>query len=154
MQTRAVVLPFNLSERDIWPGCREIELQGELDLAVSEQLRVALGRATAECRHVLLDLGACEFVDSSGLSALVHGQRELSRKGRQLLLYGAHGQVRRMLALIGLGERGLLAVDSKDGAEALVDLDGGLTLEAGSFRVSVDAGDPTVRSIGSGTWAG
>lgn len=149
------MLPFNLSERDIWPGCREIELQGELDLAVSERLRVALGRATAECRHVLLDLGACEFVDSSGLSALVHGQRELSRKGRQLLLYGVHGQVRRMLTLIGLGESGLLAAESKDGAQAaLAHLDDGLTLEAGGFRVSVDAGEPAVRSIGSGTWSG
>jgi anti-anti-sigma factor len=147
------VLPFDLSERDIWPGCREIELRGELDLAVSERLRLALGRATAECRHVLLDLGACEFVDSSGLSALVHGQRELSRKGRQLLLYGVHGQVRRMLTLIGLGESGLLVAESKDGAEARVHLDGGLTLDAGSFRVRVDAGGPASRSIGSGTWS-
>jgi anti-sigma B factor antagonist len=109
MQTRAAVLPFNLSERDVWPGCREIELQGELDLTVSERLQVALGQATAEGRHVLLDLGACEFVDSSGLFALVHAQRELSRQGRQLLLYGAQGQVRRVLALIGLGESGVLA---------------------------------------------
>jgi anti-sigma B factor antagonist len=112
IRSQASVLPFKLSERDIWPGCREIEVQGELDLAVSDRLRAALGRATAERRHVLVDLEACEFVDSGGLSALVDGQRALARQGRQLLLYGVHGQVRRMLTLTGLGESGLLAAGS------------------------------------------
>jgi anti-anti-sigma factor len=168
------MLPFNLSESDIWPGCREIEVQGELDLAISDRLRAALGRATAEGRHVLLDFGACEFVDSSGLAVLVQAQRELGRQGRQLLLYGVRGQVRRMLALTGLGESGLLVAENRDRALArsvpsdhgsvavedggtaseLVQLDGDLTLEAGGFRVSVDGGDRASHSSGSGTWAG
>lgn len=31
----ALVVPFKLSENEIWPDCREIEIRGELDLAIS-----------------------------------------------------------------------------------------------------------------------
>jgi anti-sigma B factor antagonist len=93
---------FALSEQTIWPGCLEINVAGELDLAVAEELRAALDRAMEKRLHVLVDLSACEFIDVSGVEALLQGHERLAAHGLQLLLYGVGGQVRRMLAVTGL----------------------------------------------------
>jgi anti-anti-sigma factor len=106
---------FKLVESDVWPGCRQIEEEGELDLAVSARLHAALARAEDECRHVLLDLGHCELIDASGLAVLVAGSAGLSRRGRQLLLLDVHGQVRRLLALTGLAGEQLRIGPNPDG---------------------------------------
>src|SRR4051812_22029098 len=106
-RAREGVRPFKLRERRIWPGCIEIEIEGELDLAVSARLRSALDAAASTPCHVLLGLGACEFIDSSGLAILAAASRAFPARDRQLLLYGVHGQVRRLLSLTGLTENGL-----------------------------------------------
>jgi anti-anti-sigma factor len=93
---------FELSRRNFWPGCEEIDVAGELDLAVSDELRAALEHAVGERLHVLVDLSACEFIDLSGVEALVFANERLKARGRKLLLYGVGGQVRRMLAVTGL----------------------------------------------------
>lgn len=93
---------FALAERNIWPGCQEIDVAGELDRAVCEALGSALERAAAERQHVLLDLSNCEFIDGAGVATLVQGHERLSAGGCQLLLFGARGQVRRMLSVTGL----------------------------------------------------
>jgi anti-sigma B factor antagonist len=100
---------FALSEKDIWPGCREIEVEGELDLAVSDRLKAAIQRATKERHHVLVNLSRCEFIDASALTVLVQGHQGLREHGRQLLLYGVQGQVRRLLSITGVTETGLMA---------------------------------------------
>jgi anti-anti-sigma factor len=110
------MVAFRLAEKDIWPGCREIEVEGELDLAVSDRLRSALARATAERHHVLLDLSGCQFVDASVLAVLVQAHRRLRQHDRQLLLCGVRGQVRRLLALTAMAETGLLVTTAAPSA--------------------------------------
>jgi anti-anti-sigma factor len=140
-QTRNRVRPFKLSERRIWPGCIEIEVEGELDLAVSDRLRKALDAGGESPCHVLVGLGACDFIDSSGLAVLVAASRAFAGRGRQLLLYGVHGQVRRMLTVTGLTENGLrvAAGDASappPNAEAIPDRDFSVTLaNGGSARL-------------------
>jgi anti-sigma B factor antagonist len=102
---------FKLTERDIWPGCREIKVEGELDLAVSEELRSTLDRAADEGLDVLVDLAECDFIDVSGVTVLVRADDRLAAAGRQLLLCGVRGQVRRVLWVTGLD-------GTKDGAAA------------------------------------
>jgi anti-anti-sigma factor len=109
--------PFRLTKQQIWPGCIEIEVEGELDFDVSDQLRAALDAAQEDApRHVLLGLAGCSFIDSSGLAVLVAAGRALAEHDRQLLLYGLHGQVRRLLEVTGLTEHeplvSLTAVDA------------------------------------------
>jgi len=110
---------FALTEKDIWPGCREIHVEGELDLAVSEHLQAALERAAEERHHVLVDLSRCDFIDASALTVLVHGHRNLRQHGHQLLLYGVQGQVRRLLSITGVTETGLMATTAAPDAPAL-----------------------------------
>jgi anti-sigma B factor antagonist len=100
---------FALSEKDIWPGCRELEIEGELDLSVSERLRAAIERAREERHHLLVNLSRCDFIDASALTVLVEGHQGLKEHGRQLLLYGVQGQVRRLFSITGVTETGLMA---------------------------------------------
>jgi anti-anti-sigma factor len=116
---RTAMTAFALIERDIWPGCREMHIEGELDLAVSERLRAALERATEERHHVLVDLSRCDFIDTVALAVLVHGHRHLREHGHQLLLYGVQGQVRRLLSVASLTETGLMATTAGPGALGL-----------------------------------
>lgn len=106
---------FRLAEKDAWPGCREIAVEGELDLAVSDRLRAAIARASDEQRHVLLDLSGCDFIDASGLAVLIGGHWCLRERGCQLLLHAARGQVRRLLSLTGVTESGLMATTAAPG---------------------------------------
>jgi anti-anti-sigma factor len=99
---KPTVAAFRLTERDIWPGCREVKVEGELDLAVSDELRSALDRAVIDGLDVLIDLAACDFIDVSGVTVLVQGDEDLTGRGRHLLLSGVQGQIRRVLRLTGL----------------------------------------------------
>jgi anti-anti-sigma factor len=110
---------FKLSETDIWPGCLEIAVEGELDLAVSAELETALDRAVSAHSHVLVDLEACDLLDACCLSVLVRADQELRRRGLQLLLYGVHGQVRRLFALTEVAEAGLVITEAKGEAQVL-----------------------------------
>lgn len=95
------MVPFKLSENEIWLGCREIAIEGELDLAVSGELEAALGRAVERSQDVLVDLSACAFIDVSGLEVLLRGAQRLRAPGRELLLSGAQDQVERLLSVTG-----------------------------------------------------
>ncbi|HEX6229884.1 MAG TPA: STAS domain-containing protein [Solirubrobacterales bacterium] len=116
-QRIATVRPFKLSERDLRPGCQEIEVQGELDLAVSDQLRDSLDRAAEDHGEILIDLEDCEFIDSTGIAAIVRADQEMSERGGRLALFAPSGQVLRLLSLIGLTNGGLV-FDSLDEALA------------------------------------
>lgn len=99
---------FNLIERDLRPGCREIQVEGELDLAVAEQLAEALTRAKSECRHLLIGLEDCEFIDSTGIAAIVHAHNEFAERGGRIAVYSPRSQVRRVLAVTGLTSNGMV----------------------------------------------
>jgi anti-sigma B factor antagonist len=99
---------FNLTERDLRPGCREIHVDGELDLAVAEQLEEALERALTECRQVLIDLEGCGFIDSTGIAAIVHAHKQANLQGGKVALYAPSDQVLRVLSMTGLTNNGLV----------------------------------------------
>lgn len=78
-----------------------VRLHGELDLAYAAPVRAALlGVAGAE---VVVDLSGLNFIDASGLSALLAARREMAEQGRRLVLAGPSPQVRRVFELTGLG---------------------------------------------------
>src|ERR1700750_695063 len=59
---------FNISERDLQPGRRDIQVEGELDLAVVGRLDEVLAAAIEQCSQVLVGLERCAFIDSSGIA--------------------------------------------------------------------------------------
>jgi anti-anti-sigma factor len=83
-----------------------VALRGEHDISTSEAVRVALAPL---CGRVLVDLSACDFIDSTIISVLLKKTGELSREGDELeLLVTADSIVSRALAIIGV--QGLVAV--------------------------------------------
>ena len=99
---------FRLTERELQPGCHVIEVEGELDLAVAGQLQEALDRAAAEHERILIGLGACEFIDSTGIATILRTYNQMSEEGHRLALYGASKQVDRILSITGLTSNGLV----------------------------------------------
>jgi anti-anti-sigma factor len=95
-----------------------IELDGELDLAVIGDFEESLERARGY-RLVLIDLSGCEFLDSTGIAAVVRAHRDLAAEGCTLATFGAEHQVLRVLSLTGLTENGLVFEDAEQALEAL-----------------------------------
>src|SRR6476469_362763 len=60
---------FALTETKIESGCREIAVRGELDLAVCDRLQQAI--AAGQEGQVLIDLGACQFIDSTAIAVIL-----------------------------------------------------------------------------------
>jgi anti-sigma B factor antagonist len=109
---------FKLIERDLRPGCREIQVQGELDLAVAEQLADGLSRAGAECQHLLIGLESCEFIDSTGIAAIVHAYNEFAEKGGRVAVYAPAAQVLRVLSVTGLTSNGMVFESAEEALSA------------------------------------
>ena len=101
------IQPFGLSVGELRPGCLKIEVQGELDLAVTDQLTDALAGTDEYC-EVLLDLAQCDFVDSTGVAAILRAERLVALEGRRIVVVGARGQVLRVLTVMGLTDHGLV----------------------------------------------
>jgi anti-sigma B factor antagonist len=105
------------SEVDLDAECRELRVEGELDLSVADQLQRRLEAAAVEDVEVLICLERCDFIDSTGIAAIVMAHKLLASRGRRLLVCNPLGQVSRVLALTGLNDAGLVH-DSTDAALA------------------------------------
>ena len=110
---------FKLVEWDLRPGCREILVEGELDLAVVDQLTDGLTRAGAECRHLLIGLQSCGFIDSTGIAAIVHAHNEFAERGGRVAVYAPTDQVLRVLSVTGLTSNGLVFENAEEAFSAL-----------------------------------
>jgi anti-anti-sigma factor len=111
------VRPFRISEVDLDPECREVRVEGELDLSVADQFQKRLDAAAMEDLEVLVCLDQCDFIDSTGIAAIVWAHKLMASKGRRLLVCNPSGQVSRILAVTGLSDNGLV-YDGTDAALA------------------------------------
>ena len=78
-------------------------VRGEVDLASAPKLAAAMTELIDRgYSHVAVDLGAVEFIDSSGLGVLVGSLRRLREQDGDLVLRAASPAVARILELTGL----------------------------------------------------
>jgi anti-sigma B factor antagonist len=82
-------------------GLAVVVLRGELDVAEAAKAAAALV-VVASGHDIIVDLEGLEFIDSSGLAALVRARQQARRAGFDLLLAAPQQQVRRMLAITRL----------------------------------------------------
>jgi len=71
-----------------------------LDAGNVKEFRDAIQPLTAEREIVLLDMSALNFVDSSGLGALLSCLRTMNGKGGQLRLFGMSKPVKALFELV------------------------------------------------------
>jgi anti-sigma B factor antagonist len=92
------VTPFSA---EVVPGT--VRVSGEVDLATAPALRAAIGRLLdTGTRSASIDLAGVTFLDSSGLHALVDGERACRAAGVPMVLSGTPTAVLRVLELAGL----------------------------------------------------
>jgi anti-sigma B factor antagonist len=84
-------------------GRQVFELIGSLDIATSPTVRAALSSASEQGDHKLIvDLTKVDFLDSTGLGALIGGQRRAKEFDGEVRLVAKEGQILRLLRITGL----------------------------------------------------
>lgn len=79
------------------------ELKGSLDIATSPTVRAALLDAAERGQHrIVVDLSALDFIDSTGLGALIGSQRRAKENSGEVRLVAREGQILRLLRITGL----------------------------------------------------
>ncbi len=80
-----------------------VVLQGDFDALGARAVRPLFEELAAqESGDVLIDFRAVEFIDSSGVGALVFLHKRLVANNRRLQIAGAEGQPRELLELLRL----------------------------------------------------
>ena len=79
------------------------KLRGSLDLATSPTVRAALLDATQKGKqNIVIDLTQLEFLDSTGLGALIGAHRRATEHQGSFKLIVAEGSIARLLTITGL----------------------------------------------------
>ncbi|MFL5872663.1 MAG: STAS domain-containing protein [Solirubrobacterales bacterium] len=104
---------FELTETEAGDGCREIHVEGELDLAVCDRLQEAIG---SKDDRILIDLEECRFIDSSAIAVIL---RAYSCDGSRIVVHSPGGQVLRVLEITGLTGNGLVFGNREQALRAL-----------------------------------
>jgi anti-anti-sigma factor len=96
--------PFEIRQRQDPGGYLRLILVGELDLASVPMFTTALRQLRLESEHVRLDLSELEFIDSTGVSALVVGLRDARQDDWDLEVDPrVSSQVDRVISVSGIG---------------------------------------------------
>lgn len=82
-------------------GITVAELDGEIDIATAEKAFIRIMTAAAESCAVV-DLSAVEFIDASGVNALVRALRAATRAQHHLFLACPPRQLSRILDVLSL----------------------------------------------------
>jgi anti-sigma B factor antagonist len=86
-------------------GTVVLRLIGELDIASAPRLEAAFGAAVPLAGRVTLDLSGVEFIDSSGLRALLAVAGRATEQQRELTIRRPSLEVQRILELSGIDGR-------------------------------------------------
>jgi anti-sigma B factor antagonist len=101
MQEGAPMVSMSLSSREC-DGRAVVALRGELDVADAASVARALIAVAARAPALIVELAGLEFIDSSGLAALVLARKQARQAGGDLLLAAPQDQVLHVLAVTRL----------------------------------------------------
>jgi anti-sigma B factor antagonist len=79
-----------------------VRLSGEVDLSWSAEVRRAILDALGKSSNVAVHLGEVEYIDSSGIAALVEGFQNARGKGQRFVLLAVSPAVLAVLKLARL----------------------------------------------------
>ena len=84
-----------------------VRVQGEVDISTAYDLQLAFDELVVDgVGPVVVDLSDVDFMDSSGMTALVRARTDLGRQGRRMsIACPATGHVHRLFEIVELVER-------------------------------------------------
>ena len=83
-------------------GGTVVRVAGELDLSTHDRLGDELTAIAAGGGAIVVDLSACDFIDSSGIRALLIGRQAAEDNGGTVVLAAPKPQVVRILDVTGV----------------------------------------------------
>ena len=83
-----------------------VRVRGEVDISTAYDLQVAFDALIAAgVGPVVVDLSDLDFIDSSGMTALVRARTDLALQGRRMSVACPPGHVHRLFEIVELVER-------------------------------------------------
>jgi anti-sigma B factor antagonist len=102
-QTEIHVQPFHLESITAGADCAVLRVSGEIDVYTAPQLREHVIKLLANgARHITADLREVDFLDSTGLGALVGSFKRLREQDGSLTLVTAADRILTIFRLTGL----------------------------------------------------
>lgn len=96
---------ITISNRELSNGWVAIAVEGEVDLATVEDLQTAIDQVLADSGdHLVVDLTASSFMDSTGLKVLVMSHRKFDDVGRLFAIAVDGGPISRLIDLSGVNK--------------------------------------------------
>jgi anti-sigma B factor antagonist len=97
------VQPFHLESITVGADCAVLRIGGEVDVYTAPQLRERVIQLLANgARHIIADLREVDFLDSTGLGALVGSLKRLREQDGSLKLVTAADRILTIFRLTGL----------------------------------------------------
>ena len=97
---------FSQREETLDGGDRVLSLEGELDMYVAPQLRARLHElAEQDGTHLVVDLNAARFIDTTVLETFVTAEQELADHSGGMAIVADNPYARRTFELTGLDDR-------------------------------------------------
>ena len=97
---------FEIRETVDADGVVRLTLTGELDIAVADRVEERFRQLREDDRSVRLDLSELEFIDSSGVRAIVLGLKHARQGGHRLEVdERISPTVARMIEIMGIGSQ-------------------------------------------------
>ena len=80
-----------------------IKLSGEMDALGCSKIRPNLQQITEQQHsHTVVDINEINFIDSSGIGAIVFLYKRLKQQGRSMEIVGVQGQPRELITLLNI----------------------------------------------------
>jgi anti-sigma B factor antagonist len=98
-------------------GFAVVAVSGELDIVTSRRFDKCLTEARRDGVHIIIDLGAVDFMDTGSLAVIVGHWKQVTAAGGTLALAGARYRYTKTLWITGLADR-LPMYDTVDDAIA------------------------------------
>lgn len=94
---------MRLNTVEVAEGVHVVSVAGEIDLYAAPELLKTLRRlAESPAQHLVVDLTATSFIDSTGLGVLIAATKVLRLQGGDLHLVGTRGVTERAVHAAGL----------------------------------------------------
>ena len=107
---------MEITTEDLGSGSVVLRLDGRLNMVAAPRLKSAIDQAvTGGTPRIVVDLGAVQFMDSSGLGALIAGLKKARQSSGDLRIAAVTPQVATVLRLTNL-DRVLRAHESVEAA--------------------------------------
>lgn len=98
---RNEILEIEIRKAD--PQHALVVLVGELDISNVAELYAELAALAWEgVRHIAINLAELEFIDSSGLSAIIAAHKRAEAQGGELILFSPSRDIRRLFEVTGI----------------------------------------------------